>query len=90
MDWANSPTFAKLMKGKEDAHTSSEIQEYYKINQELKDEFSNNIDFKCLNPNCNNREAIFGTTYLPYCDKNMECLRKNLEYLILENCKLKK
>ena len=45
--------------------------------------------FGCQNVNCNNREARFGTTYLPFCNENKKCMKKNIEYLLLENTKLK-
>jgi len=45
--------------------------------------------FGCQNVNCNNREARFGTTYLPFCNENKKCMKKNIEHLLLENTKLK-
>jgi len=64
-------------------------EEYQNMNEfsmEKQDSFCNG--FGCQNVNCNNREAVFGTTYLPYCNDNKFCMTKNLEYLILENTKL--
>ena len=72
-----------------------EIQEYYNRNEELKNAFSMHqkdtkiIGFTCQSENCDNKEAVYGTIFLPYCDKNLECLKKNLEYLLLENSELK-
>jgi len=96
MDWTDSPTFRNLPKTPEDTHNSFEINEYYNINQNLKEGFkpSGKITdingFQCQTENCQNKEAVYGSTYLPYCDKNVECLKKNVEYLILENTKLRK
>ena len=95
MNWLDSPTFKKV-KNYEDTHNTMEINEYYNVNQNLKESFQTSSQFveingfQCQNENCKNKEAVFGTTYLPYCDKNIECLKKNVEYLILENAKLKK
>ena len=47
------------------------------------------IGFTCQNENCTNREAVYGTIFLPYCDENINCMKKNLEYLLLENSNLK-
>lgn len=45
--------------------------------------------FRCQNVYCSNREAIFGTIYLPFCNENRKCMKKNIQYLLLENAKLK-
>jgi hypothetical protein len=45
--------------------------------------------FGCQNVYCSNREARFGTIYLPFCNENKKCMKKNIEYLLLENAKLK-
>ena len=45
--------------------------------------------FGCQSANCNNEEAKFGTTYLPFCNENKKCMQKNIEHLLLENAKLK-
>ena len=47
------------------------------------------IGFTCQNENCTNREAVYGTIFLPYCNENINCMKKNLEYLLLENSNLK-
>lgn len=42
---------------------------------------------KCATLNCTNDSYTYGTYFLPYCDKT--CMKSNIEYLFLENAKLK-
>jgi hypothetical protein len=45
--------------------------------------------FGCAHENCEHKEAVYGNFYLPYCNESEECMKKNIEYLILENTKQK-
>jgi len=65
-------------------------QNFYSDNNFSMEKKDTVIDgFGCQNVNCNNREARFGTTYLPFCNENKKCMKKNIEHLLLENTKLK-
>ena len=45
--------------------------------------------FGCQNLGCNNNEVRYGLIYLPFCNENKNCMKKNIEYLLLENAKYK-
>ncbi len=45
--------------------------------------------FGCQSSGCKNKEAYCGSMYMPYCNENTICMKKNLEYVISENFKLK-
>jgi hypothetical protein len=47
------------------------------------------IGFGCAEPGCKNKESSFGSYSLPFCDSNPVCMKRNLEYLSLQNAKLK-
>ena len=49
----------------------------------------NNCGFGCATLNCKNKEATYGTFILPHCDTNIICMKANIEYLSLENARLK-
>ena len=97
MNWTDSPTFNDLnnMTNEYDPRNSGEINEYYNQNEDLRTAFSmapmhtKIIGFRCQTEGCENREAVYGTTFLPYCSDNINCLKKNMEYLLLENSELK-
>ena len=56
----------------------------------LENNFIHRINgFGCASEKCKNSEAMFGTTYLPYCNSQFSCMLKNIEYLVLENAKQK-
>lgn len=45
--------------------------------------------FGCQTEGCKNKEAYCGSMYMPYCNENLICMKKNLEYVIAENFKQK-
>ena len=45
--------------------------------------------FGCRTEKCPNREATYGDIFLPFCSDVDSCMKKNLEYLILENVRQK-
>ena len=45
--------------------------------------------FGCQSEGCENKEAYCGTMYMPYCNENLICMKKNLEYVIAENLQQK-
>jgi|SRR5665647_241916 len=45
--------------------------------------------FGCATPGCENKEYNSGTYILPHCDKNIVCMQSNIQYLSLENARLK-
>lgn len=47
------------------------------------------MGFGCAEPGCKNKESSFGTNALPFCDCNPICMKRNIEYLSLQNAKLK-
>lgn len=47
------------------------------------------IGFGCAEPGCKNKESSFGSYLLPFCDSNPICMKRNIEYLFLQNAKLK-
>ena len=44
--------------------------------------------FGCQTDGCKNKEAYCGFMYMPYCNENLICMKKNLEYVISDNLKL--
>ena len=41
--------------------------------------------FGCQREGCGNREAKCGSMFLPYCNENLTCAKKNIEYLVEQN-----
>ena len=62
------------------------MSEQKERNPEITFQESGKEGFGCGTSGCNNREATVG---LPYCNENMICMKKNLEYVIAENLKQK-
>lgn len=45
--------------------------------------------FGCQTENCGNREAKSGSMFLPYCNENLVCAKKNIEHLLEQNVELR-
>jgi hypothetical protein len=45
--------------------------------------------FGCQTENCKNREAKCCGVFLPHCNENPECMKRNLEYMISQNFELR-
>ena len=41
--------------------------------------------FGCQTEGCGNREAKCGSVFLPYCNENLVCAKKNIAYLVEQN-----
>ena len=64
------------------------IEEFYdKLAMEKKEALfeKSNRGFGCQTENCGNREAKCGSVFLPYCNENLVCAKKNIGYLVEQN-----
>jgi len=80
----------KERKEKEEREEKEEKEEKEREREREREEnvfVGENCGFGCQSENCKNREARYGTLFLPYC--NEKCMKKNLEFLISENLRYK-
>ena len=63
------------------------VLDYYdQLSAEKKENFSeSDKGFGCQTEGCRNREAKCGSMFLPYCNDNLACAKKNIEHLIEQN-----
>lgn len=92
---------AESLSERDAARRKLEYQQKREISETEKDNFTydrkifetynvEHVDgFGCQSSGCKNKEAYCGSMYMPYCNENMICMKKNLEYVISENFKLK-